>query len=118
MSRPNKTVYEPIDRLSTVPWGFIRLVCLHHGQERPKLSLQSGTRGPFYGCSAAGCRLRLPAGVYEKLLEDVMKTLNQDGSVVGRRWNRQAMRQVYSFEILHCEHETGVTVGVRQLSFG
>lgn len=116
MKGSQKTVYEPIDRHSTVPWSFIRLVCLQHEAEKPELTLQSGTRGPYYGCP--DCAVRLPSVIYEKLLDDVMKQLNWEGSVVGRRWNRQAMRQVFSFEVLHYEHETGVTVGVRQLSFG
>lgn len=118
MSRPDKTVYEPVDRLSTVPWGFIRLVCLHHNMHKPELMLQNDTRGPYYGCTDSACRLRLPSIVYEKLLDDVMKQLKKDSIVVGRRWSRQAMRQIFSFEILQYDHETGATVGVRQVSTG
>ena len=116
MSKSQRTVYEPIDKLSGVPWSFIRLVCPSHGDKRPEYVLTNNHTGPCYQCSENGCNSSFPALVHEKLLDDIMKILNDKGNLIGYAWHRQVMGRVYSFTILEYDHEAGAVIGVKRLN--
>ncbi len=116
MSKSPKSAYEPIDKLSGVPWNFIRLVCPSHGDKRPEYLLTNSHAGPCYQCSEEGCGASFPALVHEKLLDDIMKILNEKGNMIGYSWHRQVMRHVYSFAILDYDHEAGAVIGVKRLN--
>lgn len=116
MSKRQKAFYEPIDKLSGVPWNFIRLVCPSHGYKRPLYVLVNSHTGPCYQCSEEGCNSSFPALVHEKLLDDIMKILNEKGNMIGYSWRKQVMRHVYSFTILNYTHEAGAVIGVKHLN--
>jgi len=116
MSKDQKNRYEPIDKLATVPWKFLRLVCMGHDAEKPELVLENTHKGPYYRCSKEDCAVSIPAVLYEKLLDNAVKVLNEKGAVLGYTWNRQAMRHIYSFTILEYDHEAGLTIGVKRLT--
>lgn len=116
MSKRQKTFYEPIDKLSGVSWNFIRLVCPSHGDKRPEYVLSNSHNSPCYQCSTEGCTASFPALVHEKLLDDIMKILNDKGNMIGYSWHRQVMRHVYSLTILEYDHETGAVIGVKRLN--
>ena len=80
------------------------------------IPLQTADTGPCYQCSEDGCTASFPALVHEKLLDDIMKILNDKGNLIGYSWHRQVMRHVYSFTILEYDHETGAVIGVKRLN--
>ena len=116
MSRDNKTIYQPVDRIASVPWSFIKLVCGKHGERQPGLLLKSGSNGPRYECEEVSCSLTFPAAVHERLLSEIIKILNVKGGLIGYVWKKRILGHLYSFEIYEYDHETGVTVGVIRLS--
>ena len=76
MGKARTVLYEPVDKFSGVAWGFIRLVCMEHTEERPELLLRNTHVGPCYQCEKESCSASMPAELYEKLLDDVMRILN------------------------------------------
>ena len=81
MSKSQRTVYEPIDRLSGVPWNFVRLVCPSHEDKRPEYTLTNSHTGPCYQCSEDGCTASFPALVHEKLLDDIREAESKIGEL-------------------------------------
>ena len=116
MSRDNKAVYQPVDKIASVPWNFIKLVCGKHSDKHQGLVLENGSSGPHYQCEDKACSLTFPAIVHEKLLDEVIKILNTKGGLIGYAWKKRIMGHLYSFEIYEYDFETGVTVGVNRLS--
>ncbi len=116
MSRDNKTIYQAVDKIASVPWNFIKLVCGNHGEKHPGLVLRDGNSGPHYQCEETGCSLVFPAAVHERLLDEVIKILNIKGSLIGYVWKKRIMGHLYSFEIYEYDFETGVSVGVNRLN--
>lgn len=116
MGIDSKTIYEPVDKIASVPWGFVKLVCGKHKETRSELILTDTARGPFYLCSDNGCTLSVPAAVHERLLDEVIKILNIKGGLVGYTWKKRVMGHLYAFEIYEYDFETGVTVGVDRFS--
>jgi len=116
MSKDIRTTYQPVDRIDSVPWSFIKLVCGRHGDKHPGLVLTGGSSGPRYQCEETSCLLTFPAAVHERLLSEIIKILNVKGGLIGYVWKKRIMGHLYSFEIYEYDHETGVTVGVIRLS--
>lgn len=116
MSRDNKTVYQPVDKIASVPWNFIKLVCGKHSEKHPGLVLRDSSSGPRYQCEENSCSLTFPAAVHERLLDEIIKILNIKGGLIGFAWKKRIMGHLYSFEIYEYDFETGVTVGVNRLS--
>ena len=116
MSVKAKSAYEPIDSIAGVPWSFLKLVCMEHGEERPEFRLTDSHSGPGYRCGCPDCKIFLPALVHEKLLDDAVKLLGDRKTAVGHSWRRQVMRHIYVFTLLAYEHESGAVIGVRQLN--
>ena len=46
MGKERTVLYEPVDKFAGVAWGFIRLVCMEHTEERPELLLRNTHVGP------------------------------------------------------------------------
>ena len=116
MNTDNKTRYQPVDRIASVPWNFIKLVCGKHGEKRTSLVLGDGRSGPRYQCKETSCSLAFPAVVHERLLDEVIKILNIKGGLIGYAWKKRVMGHLYSFEIYEYDFEAGTTVGVNRLS--
>ena len=111
-----KAIYQPVDRIASIPWSFIKLVCGKHSGNHPGLVLRNSSSGPRYQCEETGCSLTFPATVHERLLDEIIKILNIKGGLIGYVWKKRIMGHLYSFEIYEYDHETGVTVGVTRLS--
>lgn len=112
MGRDNHSIYKPVDKIASIPWGFVKLVCGKHKEKRSELILENTARGPFYRCNVDGCTLSVPAAVHERLLDEVIKILNIKGGLVGYTWKKRILGQLYGFEIYEYDFETGMTVGV------
>ena len=69
MGKARTILYEPVDKFAGVAWGFIRLVCMEHTEERPELLLRNTHAGPCYQCGKESCSASMPAELYEKLLD-------------------------------------------------
>ena len=67
MGKARTILYEPVDKFAGVAWGFIRLVCMEHTEERPELLLRNTHVGPCYQCEKESCSASMPAELYEKL---------------------------------------------------
>ena len=115
MSGDKKTIYQPVDKIASIPWNFIKLVCGRHGENHPGLELKNSNGGPRYQCAETGCALSFPAAVHERLLDEIINILNIKGGLVGYIWKKRIMGHLYSFEIYEYDFETGVTVGVNRL---
>ena len=94
MGKARTILYEPVDKFAGVAWGFIRLVCMEHTEERPELLLRNTHVGPCYQCEKESCSASMPAELYEKLLDDVMRILNGKKNIIGHTWNRQLLRHI------------------------
>lgn len=116
MNGKSKPVYRPVDKIASVPWSFIKLVCAKHCEKQQGLVLKDSISGPCYQCENKNCSLTFPATVHERLLDEVIKILNIKGSLIGYVWKKRIMGNFYSFEIYEYDYETGVTVGVSHLS--
>ena len=116
MGKARTIFYEPVDKFAGVAWGFIRLVCMEHTEERPELLLRNTHAGPCYQCEKESCSTSMPAELYEKLLDDVMRILNGKKNIIGHTWNRQLLRHIYSFTLLEYNHEAGAVIGMRRLA--
>lgn len=116
MSGSNKSIYQPVDKIASVPWSFIKLVCAKHRDKQPGLVLSDSNSGPRYKCEDISCSVTFPAAVHEKLLDEVIKILNIKGGLIGYAWKKRIMGKLYSFEIYEYDFETGITVGVNLLS--
>lgn len=109
-------MYQSVDKIASVSWNFIRLVCGMHGEKHPELVLRGSSSGPYYLCEEKSCLLKIPVAVHEKLLDEIIKILNTKGGLIGYVWKKRIMGHLYSFEIYEYDFETGVTVGVNRLS--
>lgn len=63
MGKARTILYEPVDKFAGVAWGFIRLVCMEHTEERPELLLRNTHAGPCYQCEKESCSTLTVQGV-------------------------------------------------------
>lgn len=111
-----ENLYGSIDKIASVPWDFIKLVCAHHKESGGKLVLTDSSRGPLYQCESKQCSNTIPAAIHERLLDEIIKILNIKGGLVGYAWNKRIKGHLYAFEIYEYDFETGVIVGIKRLS--
>ncbi len=115
MTKHRSFQYAAQDKMVTVPWGFIRMVCANHSDNRHKFMLVQRSTGPVYLCGDPACKACFPAIVHERLLDNIMKILNEKGAIIGYKWRKQVQRRGYLLTILNYEHETGAVIGVKVL---
>ncbi len=116
MKKRQASVYEPIDKMVSAPWGFIKLVCIEHEGKKPEFEVIQTSNGPIYHCTGFNCGASFPAVVHERLLDNIVKMLNDKEPVIGYKWRKQVQRRVYSLVILSYTFEIGVTIGVKVLT--
>ena len=116
MKEIKKNMYASVDKISGVPWDFIKPVCGNHKDSKSELVLTESGRGPVYRCSSEQCGFEIPAAIHERLLDEIVKILNLKGGLIGYAWKKRIMGHLYAFEIYEYDFETGVIVGIKRLS--
>ncbi len=115
MTKHRDSQYVMQDKMVTVPWGFIKLVCTEHIGNKSEFELIQLSSGPVYHCKGGNCGASFPAIVHERLLDNIMKILNDKGPIIGYKWRKQVLRHGYLLTILNYQHETGAVIGVKVL---
>ncbi len=85
------------EKIAFAAWGFISLHCKHHAEE---MQLKDVGGRPFYVCTDAMCTLKVPALVYEKISDDIIKTLNKGKLTVGAKWYKRYCGKNYQCEVI------------------
>lgn len=74
------------EKIAFTAWDFVSLCCYEHKNE---LILEAKNGKPFYSCPVDSCAFSLPALVYEKILEDIVKKINAGKLIVGTMWRKK-----------------------------
>lgn len=100
------------ERIAFASWDFIELVCYAHGNE---LALEMRKQQPTYVCSENKCTVQIPATVYEKVLDDIVKKMNMNSLVVGETWRKRFQGQNYEFKVVVFTSGKKTRISVRYL---
>ena len=100
------------ERIAFASWDFIELVCYAHGNE---LTLEMRKQQPTYVCSENKCTVQIPATVYEKVLDDIVKKMNMNSLVVGETWRKRFQGQNYEFKVVVFTSGKKTQISVRYL---
>ena len=100
------------ERIAFASWDFIELVCYGHGN---KLTLEMRKQQPTYVCSENKCTVQIPATVYEKVLDDIVKKMNMNSLVVGETWRKRFQGQNYEFKVVVFTSGKKTRISVRYL---
>ena len=100
------------ERIAFASWDFIELVCYAHGNE---LTLEMRKQQPTYVCSENKCTVQIPATVYEKVLDDIVKKMNMNSLVVGETWRKRFQGQNYEFKVVVFTSGKKTRISVRYL---
>ncbi len=85
------------EKIAFAAWGFIELCCKHHKTE---LTLTEVGLKPLYCCSESDCPVKVPAFVYEKISDEILKKINDGKLTVGESWTRRYGGKFYTCEVI------------------
>lgn len=84
------------ERIAFTAWDFVSLCCYEHKEE---LLLEAVNGKPFYSCPVDSCDFSIPALVYEKILDETVKKINEGKLIVGARWRKKYCGKNYECTI-------------------
>lgn len=100
------------ETISFVPWTFIKICCGTHKEE---LSLTTVRGIPVYCCQCDDCSLKVPAEIYEKILDSTVAKLNANCLAVGSKWRQRFAGKSYGCSVLSAADGKKPEIGVIHL---
>lgn len=98
------------EKIAFASWDFIEPICAEH---ETALEIGEIRRQPFYVCSNDGCNTKIPAYVYEKILEDTVSKLNAGAVALGTKWRKKYLGKNYEMKLVVLVNGRRTKVSVR-----